>query len=656
MKRKNIKKVFATVMSVVCIASLTACSNKTDTTEDIPTQTSVATGEETTQTANALSFEVQSKIDEKDEEVNWKSEHYKEITLADESITLTEAGTYVVSGTLKDGQIIVDATDQKVWIVLNSAEITCSNSSAIYVKDAKKVIITAEQGTTNTLTDAETYTYEDAEKEEPNACIFSKDDLVINGTGTINVVANANTGISSKNDLIIVGTKINVTAYNHGFRGKDSLCIKSADITIEAGGDGMKSSNNIEEGRGFICIESGKFNITSGQDGIQAETCMLVQDGEFKIVSGGGSVNGSSSNSKWGNWGPMKQNDDSTSSTQESASAKGIKAGVDLKINGGTFELDTSDDSLHTNNNIIINNGTFTIASGDDGTHADGETIINNGKITITKSYEGLEGASVTINGGEVDIIASDDGINASGGSDTESDTETDTTSTSNGRMGGGADQFQAVEGANINITGGNVIVNADGDGVDANGNLTISGGMVIVYGPTDSGNGALDYNGKCTVSGGTLIAAGASGMSENISSSSTQYGFEYVLSNSASANSTFTVKDSSGNMIIEQVIIKSYQSVVVSTSDIKDGETYTIYVDEVEQGTITQSGVSTTNGTGGMGQGGKGQGGRNDRQMPNGEAPVGEVPTGDFPVGGTVPNHGEEQQEISTTKGSGTV
>jgi len=613
----------------------TASNEITDVTSNNTTKEAdeVSTKEEDNAvTGTQTAFTVVSKIDEKDENVDWESANPIYLTLNNDSIsgegsgftidgskiTITAAGTYVFSGTLADGQIIVEAPDSKVWIVLNGVTINCSNSSAIYTKDAKKTIITVPEGTENTLTDGSTYTYDDVEKEEPNACIFSKDDMVINGTGTLNVIGNANNGIASKDDLLIVNTNINVKSYNHGIKGKDCVCIKNSVITIDAGGDGIKSTNSTELERGFVCIESGTFDITAGQDGIQAQTCMLIEDGDFKFVTGGGSANASTNtDGNWGQWGPgqMKSDDsldvntsqltttdNKTDSTAESTSAKGLKATFDITVNGGTFNLDTSDDSIHTNESITINNGTFTLASGDDGIHSDSKLTINGGTIGITKSYEGIESAEITFNDGNIDIVASDDGINAAGGNDSSS-------TVSSGRPG--ANSFDASDGSVLNINGGTILINASGDGIDSNGDVNMTAGTVTVYGPTNGGNGALDYNGSFNMTGGTLVAAGATGMAESISSTSTQYGLNYILSSSASANSTFTVKDSSENIIIEVTPTKSYQSVVVSTKDLKDGETYTVYLDGTKQGTITLSGISSSNGNGSQMGGQGGMGGR---------------------------------------------
>lgn len=600
----------------------------------------LAQSEETAK--NHTVFQVSSKIDEKDQNADWQSEDYSSITadasgihcdsskvtIEEGNIIIREAGTYVFQGTIANGQVVVDAEDAKVWIVLNDVDITCGNSAAIYVKAAKKTIITAAAGTQNSLTDGTAYEYDDVEKEEPNACLFSKDDLVINGSGKLTVQGNFNNGIAGKNDVLIVDTELSVTAVNHGIKGKDCICIQNGTITIKAGGDGMKTTNTEDAERGFICIESGSYQITAGQDGIDCETCMLIQNGIFTIQSGGGAANAvkKSSREDFG-W---DRDSNSNAQTTETVSTKGIKAGVALTVERGSFNIDSADDAIHTNGDIIIQDGNYAIATGDDGIHADVNLNIDGGTIVISQSYEGLEAQYITIAEGTIDIVSSDDGLNAATG-----------TVQNSGR--GGMDEK---EDAWIAIKGGTVTINADGDGMDSNGDVEMSGGTVMVYGPTNGGNGALDYSGSFQMSGGTLVAAGAQGMDQNISSSSTQYGVNYVLSATAAADSKVVIQAEDGTEIVAFTAEKTFQSIVFSTPAMKDGMTYTIFVNGTEQGTITQSGIATTNSSGGMGGNGFGggqrpAGGQQDNMQNGGEIPQkpeGETPPdmGNVPEGGT--------------------
>ena len=211
-------------------------------------------------------------------------------TVSGNILTITSAGAYSISGTLNDGQVIVDTEDkEKVELVLNGADITCSTSAPIYVSNAEKTVMTLADGTENHVTDGTSYVFEDAE-DEPNAAVFSKDDLTINGKGSLTVNANYNNGIASKDDLKITGGSITVNAVNDGIKGRDSIAVKDGTITINAGGDGMQANNDEDAEKGYVVIEGGTLDITAGLDGIQAETSLLVSGGGIAITSGGGSV------------------------------------------------------------------------------------------------------------------------------------------------------------------------------------------------------------------------------------------------------------------------------------------------------------------------------------------------------------------------------
>ena len=578
------KKLITMLCTLSLTVSVVGCSAKTDTGTSTNTNTNTTTV--TAQTIDATKSEELKDVDtyiQLGDNININGEG---AIVENNVVTITAAGTYSVSGDLKDGQIIVSAGEEdKVQIQLNNANLTSSNSAPIYVKSAKRVVLGLIEGTTNTITDGAEYVFEDETTDEPNAAIFSKDDLTIIGTGSLVVNANYNNGITSKDDLKIEGGQITVNAVADGLRGKDSIVILDGQITIDAKEDGMKSSNAEEAEKGYIHIAGGTLNITAGQDGIQAETNAVIADGEINIVSGGGSENSSSKSEGWGNWGGMQppggqqssdatttapdmNNADSATTTTEetdSTSAKGLKATSNITISGGTINIDSSDDSVHSNDTIAINGGNIKAASGDDGVHADTTIEISGGDIDITKSYEGIESQSITINDGNINVVASDDGINAGGGNDASS---------TSGRPG--ENSFNSSSTCEIVINGGYTVVDASGDGLDANGSITITGGTTIVNGPENGGNGALDYDGSCDISGGILIAAGAVGMAQSPSSTSSQNSVNVALE-SQSANTIIHIEDEKGNEVITFAPSKQYQSVVVSSPELKTGSTYTV-------------------------------------------------------------------------------
>lgn len=519
----------------------------------------------------------------------------------DGTITIQQEGTYVVTGTLNDGQIIVQAADtHKVHIVLKGASIYCADHAALFIKQADKVFLTLADGSENTLGSGSSYHLSD-EDSNVDGVIFSRADLTLNGSGKLTVNAKYKHAIVSKDDLIVTGGAYAITAGNGGgLYGKDCVKITNGTFTIQSGTDGIQASNAEQADRGYVYISGGALHITAGTDGIQADNVLRIDGGTFQITSGGGSANASTDqkgnkNPGWGMWGPGSKEETAKTEdpTDTSDSAKGLKAGVSLSVRGGTFTIDSSDDSVHCNGTVTITGGTFALSSGDDGVHAGDALLIQNGTIAISQSYEGLEGLNVTISGGKIQLTASDDGINSAGGSDTADQ----------GRPG--QNQFNVSEDSDlfIKMIGGSVTVDAGGDGLDSNGNLIIEGGSVLVSGSANNGNGALDYEGTAKITGGTVVAAGMSGMAQGFSDSSSQYSILHNFSTTLSESDAITLKDSDGNTLVTYTPAKAYQSVVVSCPDMEKGQTYTLSAGSQSEA-LTLSSVVTSNGTGGMGGG----------------------------------------------------
>ncbi len=527
---------------------------------------------------------------------------------ADGTLTITEGGTYVLSGTLNDGQVVVDVTrDTKVNLILNGVEITNDDQAAIYIKEADRVTMTLQEGTENFISDGAEYRFPDG-SDEPTAAIYSKADLVINGTGALTVQGNYNDGLVSRDDLIIISGQYAITAADDAIIGRDLLAVQGGTFRIQAGGDALKSTNDKEADKGHIMIEGGTFELTAGSDGMQSAASIRIDGGSFHILAGGGSANGevkSEPNFRGGRGGSSAR-----SSPEDTPSTKGIKARSNLLITGGSFVVDAADDALHSNGNIVIRDGDFTLLTGDDGIHADASVTIEGGRIAIAKSYEGIEGAAVTILGGEIDIQADDDGINIAGGND----------GLSMGRPRS-QDNFASAGPYLLSIQGGRITVTAEGDGLDSNGSIEMSGGTVLVNGPTMSMNGALDYDGSFRISGGVLIAAGNASMAAAPSSDSSQHSVAFTYSSMQKAGTKFALKDASGQVVLEAAPTKAYQSIVLSSPDLASGATYSVYTDDTKlyefevQDAVTwlnESGVTTGRSGGGFGGGfGGGRGGR---------------------------------------------
>lgn len=637
--------------AVILSMTVTACSgtaaDSTDTTES---QQAVSTGD-------TLSYD--DMFTDRDLDVGYEESDSVKISLSDDSttvssgssdnsstddtvdgvtvdgnvITITSDGTYIISGTLTEGQLVVDADDEKVQLVLDNADITCATSAAIYVKSASKTFITLAEGSENILMN--TAEFEAIDDNNIDAVIFSKDDLALNGSGTLTINSENGHGIVSKDDLKITGGTYNITAASHALSGKDSVRIAAGTFNLVSGKDGIHSENADDSSKGYVYIAGGEFTIDSTGDGIDASNIVQIDGGTFDITAGGGvenstkthednmmggpgggkgpqmgeapsgevpdgnapsekpsgeapqgdpgnnsSENSGSDNSSSDRETPPEKPDSNTNqaagteqsesdtSDSDSASTKGIKADGRLYINGGTFTINSADDSVHSNSAVTINDGTYTLTTGDDGVHSGEAVEINGGTITISESYEGLEGLTVTINDGDIDITSSDDGINVAGG----------TEEMGFGRMGNDSTENTSTDKMWMEINGGYIHVLAGGDGIDSNGDITVNGGEVYIDGPSDNGNSAIDYGDRsaCYVNGGTVVAIGSSGMAEDISDDSDQQVMLVKLDSQKEAGEV-TLTDSDGNEIITYTALKVYDCVIISTKDLEAGQTYTL-------------------------------------------------------------------------------
>lgn len=436
-------------------------------------------------------------------------------------LTINSAGRYAISGSLTEGQIIVTADDSSaVTLVLNGINIHNSKGAPIYVKNAKETIIILADNTENYVSDGTSYTL-DAGTDEPNAAVFSKDDLSISGSGSLIINANYNDGIASKDDLKISSGKITVSAVDDAIRGKNSLVITGGNLTLTASGQGLKSDRDEDTKKGEISIEKAQIQVTSGGD------------------------------------------------------------------------------ALNSTGAIVISSGELSLASGDDGMHADATLEINGGNINITKSYEGIESALITINDGIIKIVASDDGINAAGGNDSSGFTQPAQANTNQGAlpvMNQGTmpstmppiDTFVSSGNYGLYINGGNIVVDATGDGIDINGFIEMTDGVVIVNGPLANDNGALDYDAYFKVSGGLLVAVGSSGMAMAPDTSSTQNSLLLNFTSTQQAGSLIHIQNSVGKDILTFAPSKNYQSLAFSSPNLATGTAYEVYTGGSSTGTVS--------------------------------------------------------------------
>lgn len=465
-------------------------------------------------------------------------------------LKIVNGGTYSISGSLSDGRIAVRAKGEDVVLILNGVNVSCSNSSPLYVNKAASVTLLLNGTAENVFTDGSTYDYSleygDAVAEEPDACIYSKADLIIRGTGSLKVIGNHNSGIIGKDTLKIINTSVDVTAVNNGINGKDSLTVQNSTVKVIAGGDALRSTQENDPSLGWAALSDSNIYLEAGSDGIQIESGISLDNCSLSIKTGPDGAAGNPSES----------------------SAKGIKCNQGyIAVNGGSLSLNCLDDAFHSAGDITLNANEIRIATGDDAVHSDAGIYYYGGKLDIPDSHEGFEGVLVEISGGEVYIVADDDGINAAGGSDQS-----------------GGDMFSS-DGSYLGISGGFVYIDSQGDGIDSNGDIYMNGGTLIISGPERDGDGAIDYNGDFYADGGTIFAAGAAGMAQapdNPTVNTISVTFDEVL-----GADTYICIDGGGKQFVFK-LSRPAQNIVFSSPELVTGETYTVsyggkYSGEVE-------------------------------------------------------------------------
>lgn len=614
MKRKNRCFVLIALLCVLPII-LCSCANSSEnanTTENTSTSNTIieATTEQavTAGTDEKINIDTYITLDDENTSVKGNGAQFSKNV-----VTISKAGTYSISGKLSDGYIFVNTSDnKKVKLYLNGVSIYSSSNAPIFVENSPKEtqIILAKNSVNNLADNADRKINDNG--DYATASIYSKDDLQIEGHGKLNIAANFNKGIFSKNDIKICGGTINITSLDDAIRGKDSIEITAGTIDLKCGGDAIRTSNETDTDKGNITISGGKFNIESTLDAIQSVGRMQISGGSFNIKTAGGSANAEAKTNEFNKGRSNQRPNDSSMSEDENVntpSTKGIKSEKSMNISGGSFEVDSLDDAFHSNTDLTVSGGTMKIKTNDDALHCENKLTIGGGKITVEQSYEGLEGKIIDISGGDIYIKSLDDGINsASDSSQNEAsmNPKEDMPQIPDGQRRefegsvpngeepptgdfphGGEDKNGFPKNGNgapgamhdydsnckININGGSIVIDASGDGIDSNGDITMQNGTLVIYGPTNGGNGALDYGGSFNMNGGTLLACGSAGMAQSVSGDVPVIHFNEKFE----ANTICTVTDSNGEQIISFASPKEYEDVVFASSELNRSSEYNI-------------------------------------------------------------------------------
>ena len=313
------------------------------------------------------------------------------VQISGNTITIIEEDTYILSGTLDNGTVVVNAADSaKIHLVFDGVNINSNDSAALLILSADKVTVTLASDK-NSLSNSGYFAPVDA--LNVNAALYSKEDLSLNGSGSLTINSPAGHGISCKDDLVLAGGSYTIEAASHGLDANDSIRLTASTLHVEAGKDGIHAENTDDTTLGFVYIADGTYHINANDDGISAGAYLQIEDGSFDITT-------------------------TAASSSTDASGKGLKSVNSMQISSGSFAITSFDDGIHSNADVTIHNGSFTINTQDDGIHADASLTVNDGDINITECYEGLEALDLAVHGGSIRLVASDDGLNAAGGND----------------------------------------------------------------------------------------------------------------------------------------------------------------------------------------------------------------------------------------------
>ena len=599
------KKILTSATSVTLLAALalTGCSTTSnalasgttaaDSSVGTTATTSSATATDTAASSSSFSTNVKSgeKLDVdthySEQDLSWDASSETAIdlsnptatdgvTVEDGTLTITKAGTYKLSGEYQ-GQIKVETADSDaVRLVLDNANITNSSGAALNVVNADEVILYSASGTTNTISDGADYTA--TGEDDPDAVVYSKADLTIAGEGTLKVNGNHEDGIHTSDGLVIASGTLEVNAANTGIKGKDYVDILGGTINVTAQQDGIKSTNDTDEGKGWTRLSNGTVTVNAGDDGFKASRVVEISGGSLTVEQSDEGIEAQYINVSGGNVNVTSADDGmsaslKTSNSESTDSSENTSDTANQQQNNQQQGSIPGGQQSGTSNQQQQGMGQPPAMSGtsQDGTSQNGASGTAQQQNNTQNQGNQNMGQPPAMPGGNAQ-----DGTSQNGTSGTAQQGMGQPPQ--GGMPGGGGGTFEVIDAA-INVSGGHVTVNAEGDGIDSNGVTTLSGGTLIVNGPSQGGNAALDTNGDLLLNGATVLSGSTADMFEAPSTNSTSGYLKLTNSSGFEQGSTVQVADSSGKVVANYKVTKSnVQLVLVSSSSIVKGQSYTAY------------------------------------------------------------------------------
>ena len=491
-------------------------------------------------------------VTDRDLEGTWEEDGATRISLSDDgcavdgagavadgtTVTITAGGTYVLTGQISAGQVVVNADGEKVQLVLDGASVTSADSAAILVRAAKKVWLTLADGTQNKLATSGSFAEDD--EYSIDGAVWCKSDLTINGTGALKVSSAEGHGIVCKDELALVSGDVEVEAARHAVQAQDAACVVAGTWSLTAGTDGIHCGDDDDAEKGSVLIVGGTVSIDAASDGVDAANVLEVDGGEVTVSAG----------------------DD------------GLHSERALQVDGGTVTVTKSYEGLE-GSTVTVNGGVIDVTSSDDGVNAAGDPTGDSSAEATDAGASGPEAdgeqPEAPMGGGQAPAEGGQ--APAKGGQAPAEGGQAPTDAGGQAPGAGGAMDYDST--AQVTINGGKLTIQAGGDGIDSNGDLTVTGGETYVFGPVSDGDGSLDFAGTGTITGGVVMCAGSSGMAQNFGDASTQGSM--LVSASGQAGDAIQLADEDGNVVASCEARTSYSCLLVSAPGVESGKTYTL-------------------------------------------------------------------------------